>query len=135
MTERDKRQYRVPVASDYRGRDSSLLSMRSLEDRRQRPTLLLYINRRKVEAFIHSVISFHWPLCLVPPIVDDFCRIRINSDVLFERAYCWPRKGPKQDLWCIRCTGALLMYAAVAIIPAASSFSQTRPIFLASDHT
>ena len=38
-------------------------------------------------------------------------------------------KGPKQDLWCTMCTGALLMYAAVAIIPAASSFSQTRPIF------
>ena len=58
-----------------------------------------------------------------------FCRIRLNSDVRFERAYCWPRKGPKQDLWGIRCTGALLMYAAVAIIPATSSLSQTRPIF------
>ena len=29
----------------------------------------------------------------------------------------------------IRCTGALLMYAAVAIISATSSPSQTRPIF------
>ena len=54
----------MPVASDYRGRDSSLFSMRSVEDRRQRPTLLFHINRRKVEAFIHSVIIFHWPLCL-----------------------------------------------------------------------
>ena len=61
--------------------------------------------------------------------MDDFCRIRRNSDVRFERAYCWRRKGPKQDLWCIMCTGALLMYAAAAIIPATSSFSQTRPIF------
>ena len=49
-----KRQYRVPVASDYRGRDNSLFSMRSLEDRRQRPTLLLHMNRRKVEAFFHT---------------------------------------------------------------------------------
>ena len=63
------------------------------------------------------------------PIIDDFCQIRRNSDVRFERAYCWHRKGSKQDLWCIMCTGALLMYTAVAIIPAASSFSQTRPIF------
>ena len=62
------------------------------------------------------------------PIIDDFCQIRRNSDVRFERAYCWRRKGPKQDLLCIMCTGALLMYAAVAIILAAFSFSQTRPI-------
>ena len=46
----------MPVASDIRGRDSSLFSMHSLEDRRQRPILLLHINRIKVEAFIHSVI-------------------------------------------------------------------------------
>ena len=32
--------------------------MCSLEDRRQRPTLLLHISRTKVEAFIHSVNSF-----------------------------------------------------------------------------
>ena len=62
-------------------------------------------------------------------IIDDFCRIRRNSDIRFERAYYWRRKGPRQDLWCIMCTGAVLMYAAVAIIPAASSFPQTRPIF------
>ena len=64
------RQYRVPVASDNRGRDSSLFS--SLEDRRQRPTLLLHINRRKVEAFIHSVIIFHWPLCLQQLNTSDY---------------------------------------------------------------
>ena len=63
------------------------------------------------------------------PIIDEICQIRRNSDVRFERAYCWRRKGPKHDLWCIMCTGALLTYAAVAIIPATSSFSQTRPIF------
>ena len=37
--------------------------------------------------------------------------------------------GPKQNLWCIKCTGALLMYAAVAIIPVTSSLSQKRLIF------
>ena len=67
-----KRQYRVPEASDYRGRDSNLFSMRSLEDRRQRPTLLLHVNRRKVEAFIHSVIIFHWPLCLQQLSASDY---------------------------------------------------------------
>ena len=96
------KQHRVPVASDCRGRDSSLFSTRSLEDRRQRPTLLLHINRRKVEAFIHSVIIFHWHLSLPQLgtsnfIIDNFCRIRLNSDVRFGRVYCWPRKGPKQD--------------------------------------
>ena len=62
------------------------------------------------------------------PIIDDFCQIRRNSDVRFERAYCWRRKGSKQDLCYVMYIGALLMYAAVAIIPAASSFPQTRPI-------
>ena len=63
--------------------------MRSLEDRRHRPTLLLHINRRKVKAFIHSVIIFHWLLCLqqLSPIMDDLCVIRYNSDVRFERAH------------------------------------------------
>ena len=59
-------------------------------------------------------------------IFAEFSVIRMFG---FKRAYCWRRKGPKQDLWCIMCTGALLMYAAVAIVPAASSFSQTRSIF------
>ena len=62
--EESKGHYIFVYIADYRWRDSSLFSMRSLEDRRQRPTLLLHINRRKVGAFIHSVIIFHWPLCL-----------------------------------------------------------------------
>ena len=76
--ERDKQQYYIRVASDYRWRDHWTLNIQSPERRRHRRRL---------------------------------------------------RKGPKQDLWCIMCTGALLMYAAVAIIPATSSLSQTRPIF------
>ena len=49
---------------------SSLFS--SLEDRKQRPTLLLQINRRKVEAFIHSVIILQWPLCLQQLSTSDY---------------------------------------------------------------
>ena len=46
----------------------------------------------------------------------------LSLGVWFERAYCWRRKGPNQDLYCIRFTGALLMYTAVAIIPATPLF-------------
>ena len=38
--------------------------MHSPERRKHRRRLLLHLNRRKVEAFIHSVIYFRWPLCL-----------------------------------------------------------------------
>ena len=60
----NKQQYCIRVASDYRGRDHWTLSMQSPERRRHRRRLLLHLNRRKVEAFIHSVIYFRWPLCL-----------------------------------------------------------------------
>ena len=60
----NKQQYCIRVASDYRGRDHWTLSMQSPERRRHRRGLLLHLNRRKVEAFIHSVIYFRWPLCL-----------------------------------------------------------------------
>ena len=61
-----------PRASNYIGRDSSLFSMRSLNDRRHGPTLLLHINRRKVEVFIHSVIILHWPLRLQQLSTSDY---------------------------------------------------------------
>ena len=60
----NKQQYCIRVASDYRGRDHWTLSMQSPERRRYRRRLLLHLNRRKVEAFIHSVIYFRWPLYL-----------------------------------------------------------------------
>ena len=60
----NKQQYCIRVASDYRGRDHWTLSRHSPERRRHRRRLLLHLNRRKVEASIHSVIYFHWPLCL-----------------------------------------------------------------------
>ena len=75
----------MPVASDYRWEDSSLFSMRSLEDRRQRPTLLFHINRRKVEAFIHSVIIFHWPLCLPQLGTSDLLQ---NSEIGCAKVAC-----------------------------------------------
>ena len=85
------------------------------------------------------MIIFHWHLCLqqlsTSDYIDDFYRIRRNSDVRFERACCWHQKGPKQDVWCIKCTGALLIYADVVIIPANSSFSQFVRYFMASDNT
>ena len=59
-----KQQYCIRVASDYRGRDHWTLSRHSPECKRHRRRLLLHLNRRKVEAFIHSVIYFRWPLCL-----------------------------------------------------------------------
>ena len=62
--ERDKQQYYIRVASDYRWRDHWTLNIQSPERRRHRRRLLLHLNRRKVEAFIHSVIDFRWPLCL-----------------------------------------------------------------------
>ena len=55
----------------YRAGQQSF-SMRSLKDRRHGPTLLLHINRRKVEAFIHNVIILHWPLCLQQLSVSDY---------------------------------------------------------------
>ena len=97
----NKQQYCIRVASDYRERDHWILSMHSPERRRHRRRLLLRLNRRKVEVFIHSVIYFvglYVRHSKVSQIIDDFCRIRHNSDVRFERAYCWRRKGPKQDL-------------------------------------
>ena len=60
----NKQQYCIRVASDYRGRDHWTLSMQSPERRRHRRRLLLHLNRRKVEPFIHIVIYFRWPLCL-----------------------------------------------------------------------
>ena len=59
-----KQQNCIRVASDYRGRDQWTSSMQSPERRRHRRRLLLHSNRRKVEAFIHIVIYFRWPLCL-----------------------------------------------------------------------
>ena len=53
----NKQQYRIRVAFDYnRGGDHQILSTHSPERRRRRRRLLLHLNRRKVEAFIHSVI-------------------------------------------------------------------------------
>ena len=59
-----KQQYCIRVASDYRGRDHWNLSMQSPERRRHRRRLQIHLNRRKVEAFIHSLIYFRWLLCL-----------------------------------------------------------------------
>ena len=58
----NQQQYCIRVASDYRGRDHWTLSMQSPERRRHRRRFLLHLNRRKVEAFVHSVIYFRWPL-------------------------------------------------------------------------
>ena len=60
----NKQQYCIRVASDYRGRNHWTLSMQSPERRSHRRRLLLHLNRRKLEAFIQSVIYFRWPLCL-----------------------------------------------------------------------
>ena len=60
----NKQQYCIRVASDNRGRDHWTLSMQSPERRKHRRILLLHLNRRKVEAFMHSVIHFRWPFCL-----------------------------------------------------------------------
>ena len=60
----NKQQYRIRIASDYRGHNHWILSRHSPEHRRHRRRLLLHLNRRKVEAFIHCVMYFRWPLCL-----------------------------------------------------------------------
>ena len=63
----------MPVTSNYRvTTDNSLLSMRSPEDETHKPTLLLHINQRKVEAFIHSVIFFGRPLFLQQLVTSEF---------------------------------------------------------------
>ena len=125
----NKQQYRIRERPIMEGATITFMSMHSPERRRSRRRLLL-LKRKKAEAFIHSLVYFYWPLCLPQLGTSDyFCQIWRNSNVRFERAYCWRRKRPKQYLCCIRLTETLLMYAAVAIIPATSSLSQTRPTF------
>ena len=68
----NKQQYCTGVASDYRGRDHWNFSMQSPERRRHRCRFLLHLNKRKVEAFIHSVIIFNWPLCLQQLSTSDY---------------------------------------------------------------
>ena len=64
-------------------------------------------------------------------IIDYFCRIQLDSDVRFKRAYCWRRKGPKQDVWRIMCTGACVLCPSPKIDRFVRKLHfSTSPIFL-----